>query len=168
MSIKPQHTWGLWVSMHGMGSILTAVGWAPGLSILDLLRELRSPDWLPSTHPHYEIKWVRGVLLALREVAWHRSCPHCSILSRCKTGNIACSVLSSKPDLNSPLAWESIKTLGTKPAWTWPEPSLQAWLIGYRKLLQLWAKSLPQEPLIPSRMVFHWLETTQLYLFRFT
>lgn len=77
------------VSMHGMDSLLTAAGSAPVCpSFFDLPREVRSPDWLPSTHPQYEIKWVRGILLALTEVAWHRLCPHCSILSLCKIRNI--------------------------------------------------------------------------------
>lgn len=116
---------GQWVSMHGMDSLLTAEGWAPACpSFFNLLREGKSPDWLPSTHPHYKMKWFRGVLLALKEVAWHRSCPHCSILSLCKTGNIPWSMLPSKPYLN--IAWESINSPGTKPAWPWPKPSLQA------------------------------------------
>lgn len=104
--------------------------WAAGLSIFDLLRELRSADRLPSAHPHNEIKRVRGILLALREVLWPRLCPHCSILSLCKTGNIPWSALFFKPCLN--IAWESFNTSATKSVWIWPEPSLQACLIGCR------------------------------------
>lgn len=142
--------------MHGMDSILTAVGWASGLSIFLQPSQRSGVPWMIAFYTS---------TLWMGEVAWHRSCLHCSILSLCKTGNIPWSALSCKPCLN--IACESINTLGAKPAWTWPEPSLQACLIGYRQLLQLWVKSiksLPQESLIPS-WILHWLSIAHLFFF---
>lgn len=123
-----------------------------------------SEKWGPLTdcllHIHTMKQNGWEVLLALREVAWHRSCPRCSVLSQCKPGNIPWSVLCCKPCFN--IAWDSINTPGTKPAQTWPEPRLQACLIGCRYLLlQVWAKSLPQEPLLSS-WILHWLKNTHL------